>query len=284
MRVVRLAGRAEDARLEHCVASLDADAPADYRELAALLALDWLRRRPARVGLSGGQGAGKSTLGSLIVSACDFFGIRACVLGIDDFYLTREARRELARRVHPLFETRGPPGTHDVALCRAVLGRLAEGQATEVPVFDKGLDDRCGSRRLEGPYDLVLLEGWCVGAEPVAEASLELPINALERQEDPDLGWRSHVNQQLAGPYRELWAELDLCVFLAVPDLAAVLRWRGQQDEALAPAQRLAPPALDRFVQHYERVTRSMLETLPARAEVTVRLSQDHSVAGVEFG
>ncbi len=249
-----------------------------------MLALDWSRSRPACVGLSGGQGAGKSTLGALIGQACRFFGLRAGLLSLDDFYLTRAARRERARAIHPLFETRGPPGTHDVDLCRAALRRLAAGEPAEVPVFDKGIDDRHGSRRLEGPYDLVLLEGWCVGAASVAEIELAAPINALEREEDPDGRWRGHVNRQLAGPYRALWDELDLLVFLAVPDLAAVLRWRGQQDEVLAPEKRLAPRALDRFVQHYERVTRAMLETMPARADVTVRLAPDHSIAGVEFG
>ena len=284
MRLVRLAGRAQDARLERCVASLDARTPRDYRELAAMLALDWSHARPTRVGLAGGQGAGKSTLAASIEEACAFFGLRACVLGIDDFYLTREARRELARTIHPLFETRGPPGTHDVALCREVLRRLTEGRAVEVPVFDKGSDDRRGTRRLEGTYDLVLLEGWCVGAEPVGDARLVTPINALERNEDPDGSWRGHVDRQLRGPYRGLWAELDRLVFLAVPDLAAVLRWRAEQDEALAPERRLTPRALDRFVQHYERITRAMLETMPARADVTVRLASDHSIAGIEFG
>lgn len=284
MRLVRLAGREQDARLEACVASLDATAPDDFRELAAMLALDWSGTRPARVGLCGGQGAGKSTLARLIEEACGFFGLRAHALGIDDFYRTRAERREMARSVHPLFETRGPPGTHDVALCRETLARLGEAGQVSLPVFDKGLDDRRGSRVVEGPFDLVVLEGWCVGAAPVPEAHLETPINALERDEDPDGRWRRHVNAQLAGPYHALFSELDAWVFLRVPDLEAVRRWRGQQDRALPPQQRFAPRVLERFIEHYERVTRAMFESMPARADVTVRLAPDHSVTELEFG
>lgn len=280
---MRLAGRPPDDGVARCAAALDPAAPDDYRELAAILAGDWSRLRPRRVGLSGGQGAGKSTLAGLLEAACEFVGLRACVLGLDDFYRTRAERRELAARIHPLFETRGPPGTHDVEWCREALIGLGEARRFEVPVFDKGRDDRVGTRSLEGPFDLVVLEGWCVGAAAVAPASLRAPINALERQEDPDGRFRDYVNAQLEGPYRALWTALDQQVFLEVPDLAAVRRWRGEQEAALPADRRFDVRALDRFIAHYERVTRSMLETGPERADVHVQLAADHSVAGLRF-
>lgn len=288
MKLARLAGRrwgrAEREAWQRCHDSLDAAAPADYRELAALLAGDWAESRPRRVGLAGGQGAGKSTLGRLLEVACAFVGLRTCVLSLDDFYLGKAERRQLAARVHPLFETRGPPGTHDVAACREAMARLLRAEPVSLPRFDKGLDDRSGTRRVEGPFDLVLLEGWCVGAEAVAPERLDPPQNRLEREEDPDGRWRRYANDQLAGAYGELFGELDQLVFLAVPDLTAVRRWRGQQEQALPAGRRLDAAGLDRFVEHYERITRGMLERLPGRADVTVRLAPDHSIAAIEFG
>jgi len=265
------------------VASLDPEAPADYRELAALLVCDWAESGARRIGLAGGQGAGKSTLGALIESASHAAGLRACVLSLDDFYLTRLERRSLAERVHPLFATRGPPGTHDVKGCRETIERLAREGPIELPVFDKGLDDREGTRIVEGPFDVVVLEGWCVGAEAVEDEALEEPINALEREEDSEARWRRYVNAQLAGDYGTLWDALDQCVFLQVPDLRAVRRWRGQQEESRPAERRLDAAGIERFVQHYERVTLSMLARSPMSADVTVRLAEDHSVAALEF-
>lgn len=283
MRIAELAGRDVDATMRRCLASLDPEAPEDYRQLATLLACEWRSSRPARVGLGGGQGAGKSTLGRLIEAACEAVGLRACVLGIDDFYLSRAARRALAARVHPLLETRGPPGTHDVALCLDAMQQLAGEGIVEVPVFDKGIDDRAGTRRLVGPFDVVVLEGWCVGAQPVDERALASPCNTLERESDPDRVWRRYVNARLGDEYARLWSSLDALVFLRVPSLAAVRRWRLAQERARPPAQRLDASAIDHFVQHYERITTAMLETLDGQADLTVALAEDHSVASLRF-
>src|SRR5689334_11864372 len=86
--------------------------------------------RPGRlltIGINGAQGSGKSTLAALLHDLLeDGAGLRTVVLSIDDFYRTRAERQGLAREVHPLLETRGVPGTHDVALARHVLARLRE--------------------------------------------------------------------------------------------------------------------------------------------------------------
>ena len=153
----------------------------------------------------------------------------------------------------------------------------------ELPVFDKGLDDQSGTRRIRGPYDVVLLEGWCVGAEAATEASLVDPINELERERDADCTWRRYVNAQLAGDYSQTWDALDYLVYLRVPDLAAVRRWRLQQESSRPADQRLDSDAVDRFVQHYERITRSMMASLPDRADLTIDLAEDHSIATMAF-
>lgn len=287
MDLIQSAYRAEATAIVDCLARLDPSAPRDYRELAALLACEWRAAPPGRVGLAGGQGTGKSTLAGLLVQACDAVGLRACVLGLDDFYLTQAERRALAERVHPLLVTRGPPGTHDMADCFSALQALAAvgpgdgGESLVLPVFDKGLDDRVGHRSLQGPFDVVVLEGWCVGAEAVADRDLLQPANALERDEDPDGRWRRFVNARLAGDYQPVWDRLDLRILLQAPSIDAVRRWRLEQEAARPPQRRLDAEAIDRFVQHFERITRSMLEPGFEGADLFVQLDEAHRVAGL---
>lgn len=268
-----------EARATRAVAD---QAPAAYRVLAARIAAGLALERPRAAGLSGGQGAGKSSLARLIEQAASAIGLRIATVGLDDFYLTCAERRRLAERIHPLLETRGPPGTHDVARLAEAIEALGRPGPVELPVFDKGRDDRAPDpRTLEGPFDVVILEGWCVGARPAAPDRLAAPLNPLERDEDPEGVWRTFVNDALAGDYARLWSRLGWLGFLAVPDLDAVRRWRGEQEAERPPARRLDAERIDRFVQHYERITLDMLTDLPRRADLVARLSPDHTVAEI---
>lgn len=282
MRLAELAGRAPSADVRACYASLDTAAPDDYRQLAALLVDEWRRQGTATVGIGGGQGAGKSTLCRLIEAAGEALGIRVATLSLDDFYLTKAERAELARSTHPLLATRGPPGTHAVADLRRALAALREPGEVRVPRFDKGLDDRAACVTLRGPADVVVVEGWCVGAPP-ADAPPAAPINALEREHDAEGHWRRYTEQALRGEYSKLNAELSAIVFLQVPGLPAVRRWRLQQEAERPPAQRMTEAQVFRFVEHYERVTRRMLAALPNTAEVVVELNDAHRVTGLRF-
>lgn len=276
--------RVADAR--RLVHALPPDAPPDWRKLAALLALDAGRRpdgRAAVLGVSGGQGAGKTTLANLLIRALAVRGRRAVALSLDDFYLPRADRERLGRTVHPLLATRGVPGTHDVALALAVIDGLRDGRPVRVPVFDKAADDRLPADRhrlLEPGVDVVVFEGWCVGVTAQPETALAEPVNDLERREDADGRWRRYVNGCLAADYPPLWERLDALLYLAVPDMAAVRRWRAEQERQHPPARRMSAAAIDRFVDHYERLTRWMLATLPERADMVGLLDQNHALAG----
>lgn len=282
MRIAGLANVVPSEGVRRCYQGLDTHAPDDYRQLAALLVDDWCRRRVATVGIGGGQGAGKSTLGRLITEAGSVLGIRIEVLSIDDFYLTKEERLRLAETVHPLLATRGPPGTHAAERLREVIAALRQPGVVEVPRFDKGTDTRSGYAMRDGDVDIVVVEGWCVGA-PSARYGIDEPINALEREHDADARWRSHIETALGGPYAKLNEDLDTLVFLKVPSLDAVRRWRLQQESERPPGQRLNAVEVDRFVEHYERITRRMLTSLPSTADVVVELGDDHRVSGLRF-
>jgi D-glycerate 3-kinase len=241
-------------------------------------------------GIAGGQGSGKTTLARALVPALAQRGRPALALSLDDFYLTRAQRAELGAAVHPLLALRGVPGTHDVALAHATLDALLElpaGTAVGVPRFDKGRDDRVPRAdwpEQVGPIDVVLLEGWCLGAKPARGAErLGAPLNALEREEDPEGTARYYSELQLAGPYQTLFARLQWLAFLRVPDMDSVRRWRNQQESELRAAARDAAPAamdpaeLERFVQSFERITRRMLAR-PPDADLTIQLDGEHRV------
>ena len=252
--------------------------------LAAIMALVGAKpgRRPLVLGLCGAQGSGKSTLAAGLVEAARARGLAAATLSLDDLYLTRAERAVLAREVHPLLATRGVPGTHDVALGLGLLARIDAGEAVHLPRFDKATDDRAPEASwtaLPGPLDLLVFEGWCVGAVAEKEAALADPVNALERHEDADARWRTWVNAQLAGDYQHLFARIDALVLLAAPAFEVVFEWRLEQERTGAGVMDAAQIA--HFIQHYERLTRYILAEMPDRADLVIHLDRDRRPVGV---
>ncbi|UPG91414.1 kinase [Luteibacter aegosomaticola] len=235
---------------------------------------------PFILGISALQGSGKSTLGAGLIQAARARGWGAVTLSLDDAYLSHDERQALARKIHPLLATRGVPGTHDLALLVSTLDALAKAspeRPVPVPRFDKGNDDRYPEAlwptEAEVPR-LVILEGWCLGLEPQDDAALEAPVNALERNEDADGTWRRWVNTQLQA-YLPLWRTLDALVVLEAPSWDVVARWRDEAEQPLrarGEPRAMDPATLTRFLQHYERLSRHALVTLPARADLRIRL------------
>lgn len=259
--------------------------PALVERLAGLVDV-W---RGARAGLStlgicGAQGSGKSTLVAALAERLATQGLRIATLSLDDLYLPRAERQRLAREVHSLFATRGVPGTHDVALGLATLEALGRGEATALPRFDKGRDepvDRSLWPLAPAGTQVLLFEGWCLGAVAQDAEALAQAVNALEANEDPQGRWRGHANDMLAGPYRVLFERLDRLVLLAAPGWDVVARWRDEQEQGLRAAgapRAMTPDALARFIQHYERLTRWILTEMPARADLTLRLDAAREV------
>ena len=251
---------------------------------------------PFVLGINGAQGTGKSTLADFIREYLAGAHDRsAVVLSIDDLYLTRAQRQALAKDVHPLLEMRGVPGTHDVELGLSViesLKRLEQGQSVLVPRFDKSTDDRFPESEwteVSDPIDLIIFEGWCVGSEPVPDVDLDTAINYFEAREDPNGTWRNYVNQQLKEIYPPLFELLDALVFLSAPDFDCVLRWRTEQEEKLAAgasardSRVMEKSQIERFIQHYERITRQNLKSLAGSADVRLELGQDHQVVSAHY-
>lgn len=238
--------------------------------------------RTVYVGLCGAQGSGKSTIAAATAARLRFRGLNAVALSLDDFYLGREARGWLAARIHGLLAVRGPPGTHDVTLACGVLDHLATPGPTPLPAFDKGTDERrpkSSWRQACGPADVVIFEGWCVGARPEPDERLSAPLNALERRDDATGAWRGFVNRQLAESYHALFARLDRLVLLQAPGFEVVRGWRTEQEQKLRArtGRGMSDAEIGAFVQHYERITRWILEEMPARADWAIPLTAERT-------
>lgn len=254
----------------------------DDRTVEALLQLAWsLPCGTPVLGLAGVQGTGKSTLAGQLVDAARAQGRNAVAISIDDVYLTRTERQRLAREAHPLLATRGPPGTHDVAMaCELIdaLRTLGPGNSLGLPGFDKIADERLPReawQRASGPVDLIVMEGWFLKTPPEPDSALEAPLNALERECDAECRWRRHCNTALAG-YAPLWARIDHLVFLQPPGFEVVRQWRWQQEQDLQarhPGRRTMDHAqVMAFIEFFERVSRQALRTLPGLADTVIRI------------
>lgn len=234
------------------------------------LVVDWVSSKSRAAGstpllmLSGPQGSGKSTAAAAAQTAHDG---RVAVLSLDDFYRTKENRRALAGAVHPLCETRGPPGTHDLPLLTGTVEALRAAGPDDVvswPRFDKRTDDRAEARATyRGRPDAILLEGWLLGAQGDPAAPAAPPVNDLERERDPDGVWRRWQEDALSAAYADLWTRADAFLHIVPPDFSIVADWRIEQEAALSGLAAGAPPEARKtwvrgFVQHYERLTRRM--------------------------
>ncbi|RYD57208.1 MAG: kinase [Sphingomonadales bacterium] len=235
-------------------------------------------RRPFVLGIAGAQGCGKSTVAGALAKrfACPS-------LSLDDLYLDGAARDALAAKVHPLLRTRGVPGTHDPARGLAVIEALAKA-GTALPRFDKARDEPGSPQAWERRADMLILEGWCLGARPQDAAELAEPANALERERDADGAWRRWVNARL-GDYRALFDRVDMLVFLAAPGFDVVERWRTEQEHALRRAQGADCGMTDAevavFVQHYQRLTDHMLRNAPDWADLTIALDAERRAVAI---
>ena len=248
-------------------------------------------KTPRVIGINGCQGSGKSTLADYLCTAVsEQLDMKTVALSLDDFYLTKSERNELARQVHPLLATRGVPGTHDVELAISCIKQLLAGEKTLVTRFDKSIDDRVPQDQLSSidePVGLIVLEGWCLGALPQKPEALTNAINALEQEEDTDSVWRNYVNQALIDEYPALFNLADELIMLQAPSFDTVFNWRLEQEQKLV--KRLTKEGkntdsgimneqqIRRFISYFERVTENSLQEMPQRADhlFTLGLSRE---------
>ncbi|QEP44858.1 kinase [Ectothiorhodospiraceae bacterium BW-2] len=239
------------------------------------------------VGINGSQGSGKSTLTAYLALALQQRQLSSATLSLDDFYLSSRARQQLAKQIHPLLQTRGVPGTHDMSLAHTLLQQLSRLGEVRLPRFDKRCDNPFAVSewpQQTTPVGVVLFEGWCWGTPPQSQAELVQPLNRLEAQEDSDGVWRHYVNHQIAVAYEPLYQQCDIWLMLQAPSFETVYGWRMEQEQKLAAktgvsTPLLQPTAMERFIHHYQRLTEHALRQLPARCHFCYALNESRQIS-----
>ena len=262
--------------------SVPVEAGSDWRTLSILLTPFLSSDEIKIIGITGSQGSGKTTFAQSLVTSLRSRKPLTVSLSLDDFYLSKTARGELAESVHPLLATRGVPGTHETDLLEKVLNQVAsEGMPKEisVPTFDKARDDRGPNK--SAYVGKLVLEGWCLGAAAQSVQDLREPVNDLEREEDSSGEWRSWVKSQLQSRYHRLWQKVDFWIRLIPPSFTSVFEWRKKQEEQLDIRKRMSDTDLKRFIQHYERLTRWQWESEKLLPGLEIHLDEKHRVSDV---
>ena len=245
------------------------------------------------IGLSGGQGSGKSTItGILKFILKRKYGLDLCVFSIDDFYKTKAERIRMSKKVHPLFLTRGVPGTHDIGLINKAIKKLKEKKFKTVliPKFDKAIDDRCNKnkwQKIKKPPHIVIFEGWCVGAKHQTNTVLKKPLNLIERKYDANLTWRKKVNNQLKNRYKKLFNKIDKLVYLKAPNFDHIFKWRLLQEEKMKLTSKtkriMSKSQVKEFIMFYERISRHMMKDFYKISDITIFLDKSHRSKKIKF-
>ena len=248
------------------------------------------------IGLAGGQGSGKTTISSILALILQkYFKLKVFKVSIDDFYKTRKDRKLLSKNKHPLLMTRGVPGTHDVDLILKFFKKVQSKSFKNitVPKFNKAMDDRCKKGlwyKLKSKPDIVIFEGWCVGAKAQTIKQLKNPINSLERVHDQGIKWRSHVNKQLKTKYKSLFKQLDGLLYLKAKNFNILRNWRLKQERKLWIQTKnkknlkiMSSGDVINFMQTYQRITQQMFKDAVKSSSIIMNLNNNHQIQTIKF-
>ena len=254
------------------------------------------KKRPYFVGLAGGQGTGKTTISSLIrIILTKYFKLNVFRISIDDFYKTRKERISLSKRVHPMLLTRGVPGTHDINLMLNFFrqSKSKKFKRLKLPTFNKAIDDRFNKKKwydLKKRPDIIIFEGWCVGAKSEKSNSLKKTINSMERAKDQNLIWRKFVNQQLKSKYKNLYSQLNCLIFLKAKNFNLLQKWRLKQERKLWLKSKrsqnlkiMSKRDIINFMQTYQRITQNMFKNMPKYASIILNLNANHQIKSAVY-
>ena len=254
------------------------------------------KKKPLIVGLAGGQGTGKTTITSIItIILKKYFKLSVFKISIDDFYKTRNQRTLLSKNKHPLLMTRGVPGTHDANIMLNFFKKIKvkKFKSLKLPKFNKAIDDRCKQSlwyKIKSKPDVIILEGWCVGARSQNFRELRKPINSLERIHDQTFKWRQYVNYQLKTKYKKLFNQLDGLLFLKAKNFSLLRRWRLKQEKKLWLKSKngknlkiMNKDEVKNFMDTYQRITQQMFKDMPKYSSIIMNLNSSHQIKNIRY-
>ena len=265
-----------------------------YLPISEMINQEYLKNKKTKIiGLAGGQGSGKSTISNILkIILKENFNLETVIFSIDDFYKTLNERKIMSKNISPLFLTRGAPGTHDTQLLLNCIKKLKNPRfkKTIIPKFNKAIDNRITKKnwlKVNKKPNVVIFEGWCVGAEPQKKKDVLIPINELEKYYDKNKIWRKRVNQELKSNYKKVYKLIDKIIFLKVPSFYHVFKWRLLQEKKLRTSSKgkktMSDSQIKKFIMFYERLTKHMLKTLTYKATAVITIDSTHKLKSIKF-
>ena len=265
-----------------------------YLPLSQMIKNEYIKEKKTKIiGLTGGQGTGKSTISNILkIILKSAYNLETVIFSIDDFYKTLKERKKMSKNITDLFLTRGVPGTHDTKMLFKCIKNLKNNKfkRMNIPKFDKSIDDRLRKNRwlkVKKKPNIVIFEGWCVGATAQKNKDLNSPINKLEKHKDKKKIWRKKVNFELKKNYKKIFNLIDKLIFLKVPNFKYILKWRLLQEKKLRITGKgnkiMNDNEIKDFIMYYERITKHILKTLPKKAEVVISIDEKHRLKSIKF-
>ena len=253
-------------------------------------------KKPFLIGLAGGQGTGKTTTSSILKIILEkYFHLNVFKISIDDFYKTRKERVLLSKKIHPMLLTRGVPGTHDINMMLNFFKKIQSKKfnSLQLPNFNKAIDDRLAKKywyNIKKRPDVIIFEGWCVGAKPEKKATLNKAINSMEKKKDQKKIWRKYVNQQLKLKYNDLYSQLNCLIYLKAKNFSLLQKWRLKQENKLwlkskktSKHKIMNKEDVISFMQTYQRITENMFKKMTKHASILVNLGSDHQIKSIRY-
>ena len=234
-----------------------------------------------KIMIAGPQGSGKSSLSKLIKLYLEkFYDKSVIIICMDDFYLSKKQRTQLSKNIHPLFLTRGVPGTHDLGLMNKKIKQILNKEfPIYLPIFDKVSDTRKRTYKKVLKADVIIFEGWCAGAQPVDLNYLQKNFNNLEKHKDKNFIWRNSYNKYL-NEYQKIFSKFNYFIYFQFNHWDHVLNWKYKQELELRDKKKdlALKKYLKEFVQYYEKVSKWMHLKVPKYCNILIKLDAHQKI------
>ena len=238
--------------------------------------------------IGGSQGIGKSSLIEILKKTLEkYYNKKVLSLSLDNYYLSKNERGKLANNIHQLLKVRGVPGTHNVKKLIQNIEMFDKNSYPIItPLFDKLIDNQLRKKNIiNKKCDILILEGWCCGCNPIEKKYLCNNINSIETKYDKNFKWRNYYNNKLKYEYKKLFNLFDQKIFIKAPSFNHILQWRLNQENnnhsIYKTSKKMNKKEIKIFIQHYEKITKWMLKNYKKNSNIIVKVNKDQKINSI---